>query len=109
MRRRTCCFSGNRSDKLPWGANEEDEKCIDIKEKTKELIECAIKNGYEYFLTGMSIGYDMICAEIILSLQKINMALRLFYFRNSDKILRRVSKHFRSSDTLISLRSWDRI
>lgn len=69
MRNNTCCFSGNRSDKLPWRDNENDEMCLEIIDKTRELIKQAIADGYEYFITGMAIGYDMICAEIVIELK----------------------------------------
>lgn len=27
----TVCFTGHRSQKLPWGYNEEDERCVNMK------------------------------------------------------------------------------
>ena len=69
MQKITCCFSGHRSQKLPWGTNENDERCLKVIGKTKNLVETAIKRGYERFISGMAIGYDMICAEVVLSLK----------------------------------------
>ena len=34
------------------------------------IIEKAILNGYTYFISGMALGIDMICAEIVLKLKK---------------------------------------
>ena len=34
------------------------------------IIEKAIINGYTYFISGMALGIDMICAEIVLELKK---------------------------------------
>lgn len=31
----TLCFTGHRSQKLPWGYNESDERCIDMRNRTK--------------------------------------------------------------------------
>ena len=41
-----------------------------MKNKLKEEIIKAIKNGYTTFISGMALGFDMICAEIILQLKK---------------------------------------
>lgn len=32
----TCCFTGHRSQKLPWGFNEQDERCLQMRENTKQ-------------------------------------------------------------------------
>jgi len=64
------CFTGHRSQKLPWRFNEKDPRCIEMKNNTKTEIENAIKDGYIYFITGMALGFDMICAEIVLDLKK---------------------------------------
>ncbi len=70
LSQKVCCFTGYRPQKCPWGFNEEDKICLMVKIKTKTEIENAIKNGYDTFLCGMSIGFDMICAEIVLELKK---------------------------------------
>ena len=31
MREKTVCFSGHRPEKLPWGDNERDERCVALK------------------------------------------------------------------------------
>lgn len=66
----TLCFTGHRSQKLPWRFNEDDERCVKMKNSAKELIEQAIIDGYVYFISGMALGFDMICAEIVLELKK---------------------------------------
>lgn len=66
----TCCFTGHRSQKLPWKFNEEDPRCLEMKLNTKNAIIEAIQNGYKNFISGMALGFDMICAEIILELKK---------------------------------------
>lgn len=66
----TCCFTGHRQQKLPWRANEEDKRCLLMINRTKEKIEKAIKEGYKHFISGMAIGFDMICAEIVLELKE---------------------------------------
>lgn len=34
-----------------------------------KMIEWAIKNNYNNFISGMALGIDMLCAEIIISLK----------------------------------------
>lgn len=42
----TACFTGHRSQKLPWRFNEEDERCKAMKAALSSEIEKAIQNGY---------------------------------------------------------------
>lgn len=67
---KTACFTGHRPQKLPWGFNEDDLRCKEIKKQTQIKIEKSIKNGYTTFLCGMALGFDMICAEILLNLKE---------------------------------------
>lgn len=73
----TCCFTGHRPQKLPWGFNEDDERCIEMKRKLKQEIINSIKNGYINFITGMALGFDMICAEMVLELKKTYPHIKL--------------------------------
>lgn len=66
----TACFTGHRSQKLPWLFNEEDERCKIMIATLRSEIERAISSGYKTFLCGMSIGFDMICAETVLNLKE---------------------------------------
>lgn len=69
MKEKTCCFTGHRSQKLPWGFNEENEQCIVMKGRLYKEIEIAVLEGYEIFISGMAIGFDTICAETVLMLK----------------------------------------
>ncbi len=66
----TLCFTGHRSQKLPWGFNEVDERCLKMKKILCLEIEKSILQGYKTFLCGMALGFDMICAEIVLNFKK---------------------------------------
>lgn len=66
----TVCFTEHRSQKLPWGYNEEDERCVNMKKRLYLEIKKSILQGYTKFLCGMALGFDMICAEIVLQLKK---------------------------------------
>ena len=67
---KTCCFSGHRPTKLPWGANEADPACRKLKEELRSRLEGIYEAGYRHFICGMAIGCDMYFAEAVLELQK---------------------------------------
>lgn len=73
----TACFTGYRSQKLPWGFNENDERCLTMKNKLRNIIKTAIQDGYNTFLCGMAIGFDMICAETVLDFKKVYPGIKL--------------------------------
>lgn len=66
----TLCFTGHRSQKLPWRFNEKDPRCVEMRKTAKKEIENAILDGYIFFISGMALGFDTICAEIVLELKK---------------------------------------
>ena len=77
VKERTCCFTGHRPQKLPWKFDEKDERCKKMRIRAIIEIEDAIQKGYDTFITGMAIGFDMICAEIVLELKKIYPHIKL--------------------------------
>ena len=66
----TCCFTGHRPSKLPWGNNETDPRCIALKEKLRSAIQSAYDEGFRHFICGMAIGCDFYFAEEVLALQE---------------------------------------
>lgn len=70
IKSQTVCFTGHRSQKLPWRFNEEDERCKTMKATLRTEIEKAIKGGYKTFICGMALGFDMICAEEVLDFKE---------------------------------------
>lgn len=64
------CFTGHRPKSLPWGYDETKESCIQFKKTMYSIVQKAILNGYTYFISGMALGIDMICAEIVLEFKK---------------------------------------
>ena len=65
-----CCFTGHRPDKLPWGVEEHDPRCLRIKEKITEALERAYGLGYRHFISGMARGGDLYFAEAVLELRE---------------------------------------
>lgn len=67
----TCCFTGHRPNKLPWKYKENGLRFFIFKIKLINTITKLIKNNnYTHFITGMALGTDLICAEIVLKLKK---------------------------------------
>ncbi len=77
VREKTVCFTGHRSQKLPWKFDEEDDRCKAMKARLRAEIEKAIESGYDTFLCGMALGFDMICAEIVLELKQQHPAIKI--------------------------------
>jgi len=63
----TCMFTGHRPQKLPFKFNEQDRRCIALKEYLAELIVEKVRSGVTHFLSGMALGTDLYSAEIVLS------------------------------------------
>ena len=69
--RLSCCFTGHRPNSLPFGYNETDRRCVKLRKLLKKQIEYLIKEcRVEHFITGMALGVDLICAEIVIELKK---------------------------------------
>lgn len=66
----TCCFTGHRPAKLPWGNDESDARCVAFKEALRNTVESAILEGAEHFICGMAEGCDLYFCEVVLSLKE---------------------------------------
>lgn len=62
-------FSGYRPEKLPF-FGEDDPLLTGLLNRIREQVIKLIKDGAENFITGMALGCDTYCAEIVLELQK---------------------------------------
>jgi uncharacterized phage-like protein YoqJ len=69
-RQGSCCFTGHRPGKLPWGYNETDPRCLALKRRIADAIEAAYDQGYHHFLCGMALGCDLYFCERVLELRK---------------------------------------
>ena len=67
---RTCCFTGHRPEKLPWGTDEGDPRCRMLKKKLYDAVEAAYGEGMRHFICGMARGCDLYFAEAVLSLRE---------------------------------------
>ncbi len=62
----TCCFSGYRPDKLPWGHNEDDDRCLKLREKLYDIISAVYTSGIRHYICGMALGSDTFFCETVL-------------------------------------------
>ena len=70
LRKRRCCFTGHRPEKLKVGEKE-------VKTLLERAIDEAIQDGFITFITGMARGVDTWAAEIVLEKKKTNKELHL--------------------------------
>lgn len=68
-RETTCCFTGHRPNKLPWGTDEHDPRCVDLKSRIAEAVEEAYDRGYRHYICGMALGADFYFCEAVLALR----------------------------------------
>ena len=66
----TCCFTGHRPEKLPWGDNEADPRCAMLKRKLYDAVETAYEEGMRHFICGMARGCDFYFAEAVTALRQ---------------------------------------
>ncbi len=65
----SCCFTGHRPAKLPWGTNEHDPRCVALREEIASRLEGIYAAGYRHFICGMAVGCDMLFADAVLALR----------------------------------------
>lgn len=70
VKEKTCCFTGHRPSKLPWGSDESQPACLALKERIREALESLYRRGFRHFITGMAKGCDLYFAEAVLDLRE---------------------------------------
>ena len=68
-RQESCCFTGHRPSKLPWGMDETDARCLRLKARIADALEAAYQSGYRHFICGMALGCDLYFCEAALALR----------------------------------------
>lgn len=68
----SCCFSGHRPGKLPWGDDEGDRRCLALKERLWNEMEAAYERGYRHFICGMAQGCDLYFCELAMALRQLH-------------------------------------
>lgn len=65
----SCCFTGHRTNRLPWQDRETDPRCLSLKSRLQAEVEGAYRRGYRHFLCGMAQGADLYFCEAVLALR----------------------------------------
>lgn len=66
---RRCAFTGYRPQKMPFGFNEADPRCIEFKKRVKDTIRTLYDMGFRHFISGGAMGMDMFAAEAVVELR----------------------------------------
>ncbi len=74
---RCCAFTGHRPRKFPWGYDETDVRCIELKKALAVQIAKLVRDGYTDFFSGMAEGTDTWAALTVLASKKEDPALKL--------------------------------
>ncbi|MBE6038576.1 MAG: DUF1273 domain-containing protein [Anaerofustis stercorihominis] len=70
MKNKTCCFTGHRTIY-------DNEK--DLRNKTVSVVKTLINSGYVFFGTGGARGFDLLAAEVIISMKKRYPHIKLIF------------------------------
>lgn len=65
-----CAFTGHRPQKMPFGFDEADPRCVDFKRRLKNTIIGLYFSGYKHFISGGALGMDMYAAEAVVDLRE---------------------------------------
>ncbi len=65
----TCTFTGHRENKLPWRSDEQDPRCLRLKQCIYDAAEAVYQSGARHFICGMANGCDFYFAEAVLRLR----------------------------------------
>lgn len=67
----TVAFTGLRSKKLSFGTNESHADCLRLKELILKNVDRLIREkNARHFISGMAMGADQICSQIVIELKK---------------------------------------
>ena len=69
-RENTCCFTGHREYKLPWGSDENDPRCRKLQQQLFDAVDAVYAAGIRHFICGMAQGCDLYFCELALALRQ---------------------------------------
>ena len=97
-REHTCCFTGHRPERLPWGDDENDSRCLAMKDRLDEALLRAYEEGYRHFVCGMARGADLYFCEAVLALRQahgdVTLEAAIPYQAQADRAYQQASRQF---------------
>lgn len=72
-----CAFTGHRPGRLPWGDNELDPRCMDLKQRLRQAVQELYDTGCRHFLCGMAMGSDWYFCEAVAALREAQPDVQL--------------------------------
>ena len=73
----SCSFTGHRPSKMPWGDNELDPRCAELKRRLRDTIEAVAFSGITHFICGMAAGCDLYFCEAVIEIRRSNPAITI--------------------------------
>lgn len=96
----SCAVTGHRPHKFPWGEDEADNRCVELKNALTSQIEELVRDGVTDFLSGMAEGVDTWSALTVLSLRETHPDLKLHcilpYMTQDEKWSESARERYRS-------------
>lgn len=77
LKNKTVSFMKNYTYTFKFEVDEHTKTNKNLKQILTQKISTAISNGYTNFITGLNLGFDMLCAEIIIEIRKTNKDIKL--------------------------------
>lgn len=75
--KKCCAFTGHRPAKLAFGYQEQDPRCVKLKQLLLQQITVLTEKGVTKFLSGMAQGVDLWAAELVLALREKSVPVSL--------------------------------
>lgn len=107
-----CCFTGHRPEQLGRIANENSQRCKELKQILSDVIDRAVADSYTDFYCGMARGVDTYAAEAVIEKMTANKNIRLhaalpcpeqqLHWSSGDKERFEKILQYTSSKTIIS-------
>lgn len=72
-----CAFTGYRPEKFPFGENEADPRCEQLKQELFCEILRMTREGVNVFISGMARGVDLWAAEAVLQIQNVKPSQKI--------------------------------
>ena len=76
MEKPACAFTGHRPKSFPWKYDETAYGCIQLKNTLATQIGALVDSGVTDFFSGMALGTDAYCSQIVLDLRRKNPTLK---------------------------------